>query len=279
MKIPFLSAALGLALSLSVAAAPVTNSPPAHAARIVTLAPSLGEIAADLAGNGLSRIVGVTEYTDVPPGLKKVKSIGSYVRVNLEAVAALKPDLVLATMDGNSKDQVTHLQEMGIPVVIVKSVTLADIEQSITQIAHAMGEDQQGQVLVARFRAGVAQIRSHAQARKFHPSVLFELSDAPLIVAGRGTFLNDAIELVGAKNVFADLALPYPRPGAEEAVQRNPDVIIVGSEQEAEKWRRFPQLKAVANRQVKVVRSDALLRPSPSILRGIVELERAIFPH
>ena len=64
--------------------------------RIVTLAPSLGELAADLAGGNLGRIVGVSEYTDYPPTLKHVASIGPYSKVNLERVVALKPDLTSA---------------------------------------------------------------------------------------------------------------------------------------------------------------------------------------
>src|SRR5262245_40620061 len=77
--------------------------------RIVTLSPSLGELAADLLGDNLDRLVGVSEFTDYPPALKKVNSVGPYHQFNLERVLALKPDLVLATLDGNPRDRVLHL--------------------------------------------------------------------------------------------------------------------------------------------------------------------------
>src|SRR6478672_2161638 len=106
--------------------------------RIVTLAPSLAELAADLAGEKIERIVGVSEYTDFPPALKKVESIGPYHKFNLEKVVSLKPDLVLATSDGNSRDQVLHLRELGVPVVVVETQSLAQVVSSIRLIGQAM---------------------------------------------------------------------------------------------------------------------------------------------
>ena len=115
-----------------------------HPVRIITLAPSLAELVCEFFGNG-DRIVGVSEYTDFPPELKKIKTIGPYSHVNLETVFALKPDLVLATLDGNSKDQIGHLRELGVPVIVVATETFPQIENSITLISTALGE---GKVMV-----------------------------------------------------------------------------------------------------------------------------------
>jgi ABC-type Fe3+-hydroxamate transport system substrate-binding protein len=117
--------------------------------------------------------------------------------------------------------------------------------------------------------------------------VLFEISSDPLIVAGKATFISDAIELVGAKNAFADLAAGYPRPSLEEAVRRDPDVIIIPTvrpdsadfKTEVGAWQRFGKMKAVRAGKIKSVPSDLLLRPSPRILQGIIALEHAIFTH
>lgn len=260
-----------------------------HAARIVTLMPALAEIVADITGGDLSRIVGVSDRTDYPPVLKTVRSVASYSGINLEAVMALKPDLVIASADGNAMDQVTHLRELGVPVIVVKSSSLRDIEQSIDLIGRAMGDAESAQAVLARFRAGEEQIRDHAKLRNLHPSVMLEISDNPLIVVGKNSFLNEAIELVGAKNIFSDLSGGYPRPALEEAVRRDPDVIVIPSDQpapspnngqinrEATVWRQFPKMKAVANGKIKTVHSEALARPSPRILQGIIALEHAIF--
>ncbi len=251
--------------------------PVKHAMRIVTLIPSLGEIAGDIAGAELSRIVGVSDATDYPPALKKVVSVASYARLNLEAIVALKPDLVLASADGNPKDQVNHLRELGLNVVVVGSASLADVEKSIETIGQAMGDTENAQVLLARFRAGEEQIRDHAKIRGLHPTVMLEISENPLIVAGRDTFLNEAIELVGAKNIFADLPGGYPRPSVEEAVHRDPDVIILTDQETDSQWTRFPKMKAVAQGKVRTLHGDLLLRPSPRILQGIIALEHVIF--
>ncbi|MFL5815792.1 MAG: helical backbone metal receptor, partial [Bdellovibrionia bacterium] len=118
-----------------------------HPVRVVTLAPSLGELASDLLGESIERIVGVSDYTDYPPALTKVKNVGSYARFNLEAVVALKPDLVLATSDGNSRDQIDHLRELHLPVLVVKTSSFSEIDQSIEILAKALDEQKTGDAL------------------------------------------------------------------------------------------------------------------------------------
>jgi iron complex transport system substrate-binding protein len=265
------------AMILPVVSFAQAKPPFQHPMRIVTLIPSLGEIAGDIAGPELSRIVGVSDSTDYPPALKKVVSVASYARLNLEAIVALKPDLVLASADGNPKDQVNHLRELGLKVVVVRSASLADVEKSIETIGQAMGDTQSAQALLARFRAGEEQIRDHAKVRGLHPTVMLEISENPLIVAGRDTFLNEAIELVGAKNIFADLPGGYPRPSVEEAVHRDPDVIIITDLDTDSQWTQFPKMKAVAQGKVRTLQGNLLLRPSPRILQGIIALEHAIY--
>jgi iron complex transport system substrate-binding protein len=257
-----------------------------HPERIVTLAPSLGELAADLSGSHLEKIVGVSEYTDYPPVLSKVASIGSYARFNLERVVALKPDLVLATLDGNPKDQVLHLRELGIPVVVVATSTLDDVSRSMRLVAQAMGVSEQGEQMAARFAAGLRNIRDRAAHREGpKPRVVLQLGDDPLVVAGHGSFLQEALETVGAQNLYGDGATHYPRPALEDVVHRSPDVIIVlalghdltSFDAMAARWAQFSSLKAVKSRQVRVLQGDAILRPTLRLLEGLSLLEKAVY--
>lgn len=256
-----------------------------HPSRIVTLMPSLGEIVAGLSGDQVDRIVGVSAYSDYPVSLHGIKMIATAMQVNLEDVVALHPDLILAAADGNPKDQLDHLRELGLPVVMVNSASFHDLEQSITLTALAMGERERGQAMLSRLLAGMAQIEGHARVRGLHPSVLFQVGDDPLIVVGRKSFLNEAIELVGARNIFADLASGYPRPGLEEVLKRDPEVIVIPVEkidsdsarQALAFWSRFPKLKALSTKHVRVFPSGTLLRPTPRILDGLIALEHAIY--
>ncbi len=259
-----------------------------HPVRIVTLAPSLGELAADLAGESLERIVGVSDFTDYPPALAKVKSVGAYSHFNLEAIAALKPDLVLATHDGNAKDQVEHLRELKLPVVVVNTLSFTQIEESVRILSQAMGEVKTGALLIARFRKGLDRVQERKQTRlklgKPVPRVLIELDSSPLVVAGKSSFLSEALERVGAANVYDDVPSAYPRPTFEDAVRRDPDFIIVfgmgknmkNFERAKKDWGRFPKLKAVRSSNIRIVDGDTILRPSLRILEGLTLLERAI---
>ncbi|HUP58373.1 MAG TPA: helical backbone metal receptor [Bdellovibrionota bacterium] len=251
--------------------------------RIVTLAPSLGELAADLDTEHIERIVGVSEYTDFPPALKKVGSIGPYHRFNLEKVLALKPDLVLATKDGNAEDQVRHLRELGLKVVVVDTSSLALIARSMRVAGQAMGMAEAGERMGKAFEERMSGYRR--KVWKVRKTVLLQFGDEPLIVAGKESFLNEALELIGALNAYRDTPGRYIRPSLEDAVSRAPGEIVIlalGDDpapfrKMAEKWKRFPRLSAVKAGRVKVLKADALIRPTMRFFDGLKLLEEAVF--
>lgn len=254
-----------------------------HPSRIVTLMPSLGELVADLVGEQLEKIVGVSEFTDYPPVLTKITNIGPTHKINLEKIISLKPDLVLATSDGNPKDQVLHLRELGIPVVIVNTKNLKEIKESILVVSEAVGKMESGRKMALQFEKGIENIRKKTQSRK--KKVLLQLGDTPVIVAGGKSFLDEALQIVGAVNIYHDIPENYLRPSMEETLKRNPDLILVSAMGEelspfkimAEKWYQFNQLKAVQDKAIKVFHNDALLRPTLRFLEGLSLLERAIY--
>ena len=256
--------------------------------RIVTLAPSLGELASDFAGSRLSRIVGVSEFSDYPPGLKKKPSIGPYHLFNIEKIVALKPDLVLATSDGNAKDEVLHLRELGLPVVVVRTETFEQIEESMRLVSKAMGNAAFGESMAKRFNEGLSRIRAHSDglSQKFGKKrILLQLGDDPLVVVGSQSFLNVALTLLGGENIYSDSKVHYPRPSLEDVLHRNPDGIGVMPLDEklgkfaeyASRWKRFSTLKAVQLNQVRVSEGSEILRPTLRLLEGLSRLEKAIY--
>ncbi len=252
--------------------------------RVVALAPSLSEIVAKLLGRDLHRLVGVTEASDFPAELKNIQSVGPYHQFSLERVLALKPDLVLATADGNPKDQVLRLRELGIPVVVTQQKSLSEIESTVLLVARSLGLLGRGQEQVMELREGLKAVRKQFN-RGVSPRVLLQLGDEPLIVAGSGSFLDDCLIQLGAKNVYAHSSVGYPHPSAEDVIVRNPDVIVILSfgdapkryEEMQKKWLSFKKLRAVQNARVLMLRSDELLRPTPRILEGLKKLGEAIF--
>ncbi|MCM2322247.1 MAG: helical backbone metal receptor [Oligoflexia bacterium] len=257
--------------------------------RIVALAPSLGELVADIAGEELGRLVGVTEYTDYPPALAKLASVGPYHRFKLEAVVALKPDLILATRDGNMPDQIARLRELRLPVVVVATESFADVEASIRLVGEAMGASEEGRRMAAQFATGLARFRERAAKRagagRGAPRVLVQVSDSPVVVAGGRSFLNDAVAAIGARNVYANLKTTYPRPSSEDLLARDPEVIIVvalGADPTlframARSWLRFARLSAVRAKRIHILSGDPLTRPTLRLLEGLSRLEKAVY--
>lgn len=257
----------------------VTDNP----RRIVTLAPSLGELLSDLYSDELGRIVGVSDYTDYPPALKKVESVGPYPRINLEKVVVLKPDVVFATFDGNSKEQILHLRDLKVPVVVVKTQSLQEIYESIRIVSFAVGQSRNGENIINQLKVGISHLSSvTAQPKK---KVFLQLGDDPIITVGKAAFLNEILEIAGASNIYSDIKQSYPRPSREDVVSRNPDVIIVLAlnanlpifVRMANKWKSFLNMKAIENRSVHILKSDALLRPTLRLLEGIESLKKAIY--
>jgi iron complex transport system substrate-binding protein len=255
----------------------------ASPSRIVTLAPSLAELAAALAPEHLERIVGVSEYTDFPTGLSKAERIGPYNRFNLEKVAALRPDLVLATKDGNAEDQIHHLKELGLNVRVVDTTSLALVARSMRQVGLMTGNAAAGERMARAFEQGVEQVRLRARNRPKR-RVMLVLGDEPLIVAGGQAFLSEALSTIGAVNAYTDSPARYPRPSMEDALARDPDAVVIlamGDPKPFQKmqarWESFAKLRAVKSQRVKLIHADTLVRPTLRLLDGLLLLEEAVY--
>ncbi len=256
---------------------------------IVTLMPSLAEMASDLLGDDLGRICGVTEQTTQPAILSRKPSVGRYDRLSLESIAALKPDLVIALKEGNSKAQIDRLRQLGISVFVFSLPTLSSVGGGIRQMGELLGKTQQAQSQAQGFEKKMADIRERAQQRRKRgqsaPRVFFQLDDRPIVTAGRNTFLDEALTLLGASNVSAPWGAGYPRVSREAVVKEDPDWILVftlaGPEAAfqamALKWGEFPQLKARKGDHIRLLRLDALLRTNSNLIEGLLVLERLLY--
>lgn len=203
----------------------------------------------------------MSEFTVEPAALADRPKVGAFHRANLERIVSLKPDLILATRDGNSRDQVLRLESLGFQVVTVDSRTLQQIEQSFETIGNALGEGAAGKRAAHEFRGRLERLRGTVKAT---PRVVIQLGSSPLVVAGR-SFVSEAVEVLGAKNVFRDFS-GYPKPSLEEVLRQKPDVLVVMGAATP------PDLPLAKFRVVRLT-SDSLMRPSPSLVAGLVELK------
>jgi len=249
---------------------------PAEPRRLVSLAPSLTEIVFLLGQQ--RKLVGVTRYCNYPPAANTLPRIGGIADPDIERIVAAAPDLVLCTTDGNPREKVRALEEMGIPCFAVGPQVLSGIFAAIERIGALLGVPDK-----ARREADALRIRA---ARAAHPAadpapgVLFVVSTQPIIAAGQATFMDELIRLAGGRNAAASFAGRYPRLTVEDLLAARPDLIFIASmagvERFAPEIRRWKEIPAFRDGEVVSLDGDLVTRPGPRMVAALEEVSRAV---
>ena len=174
----------------------------APARRIVALAPHIAE-SLFAAGAG-DKLVGTVDYSDYPPEAKKVPRVGGYSRVDLEAVAALKPDLVLAWESGNNMPQISKLKALGLTVYVSQPNKMENVADQLERLGQLAGSEAVARPAAERFRQRLEALRK-ANAGKPKVRTFYQIWKTPLMTVGGPQIISDAITLCGGENVFGHL--------------------------------------------------------------------------
>jgi iron complex transport system substrate-binding protein len=252
--------------------------------RLISLSPSNTEIAFAL---GLSdRIVGVTEYCNYPPEAQEKEIVGGFSTPNLEKILELEPGLVIASTI--HVEEVPRLEEMGIPVLVIESITMVDLFTSISLVSEVAGVPENGEELIASMRerieaveAVVGQIPEEDKIK-----IYYEVYSDPLMSAGSNAFVNEIITLSGGINIFGEINESYPQISAEVVAERMPDMILYpdyhGTADLMEEtmaarpgWESVP---AVLNGNIYAISDDTFARPGPRVVEAIEEAARLFYP-
>ena len=239
--------------------------------RIVSLAPQATEILYSL-GLG-QKIVGVTTFCNRPEDAKKKPKIGGMSNPSLEAIIALKPDIVVMTTDGNPEWVEERLRDFGIRTYVIRARRIAELPGELREIGKALGVREHSEELAKEIEREIASYRGgHSRGR-----AIFIIWPEPLIVAGPGTAIDDAMRLVGLKNIAEGAAINYPKYSVEETIKSDPEIIIIGSAPGMEGYskgllKKLSRTTAVKRGNVFFV-SDNLYRLGPRIIDGIRELD------
>jgi iron complex transport system substrate-binding protein len=250
--------------------------------RVIALTPSLVET---LFALGLGdRVVGVGDYSTWPPEAAKKPHLGGLFNPNLERVVSLKPDL--AVLIPSERDLATRLEPLGVDILIVANESLADVERSFHTMAERCGVAAAGDRLAAEWRQGLAPSPLPGPPPRVMLSVgrqAGRLGD--LTVAGKGTFFDELLERLGARNAFADAPGLYPQISLEEIVARRPDVIFELHAYPAtpevaaslrNDWRALGDLPAVREGRIEVLAGDYVVIPGPRLPHLYREMRDAL---
>src|SRR5690606_23307184 len=215
------------------------------------------------------------------------------LQIDLEAIAALKPDVVLASLSVPGMERnIAALQAAEVTHVVVDGHTLAGVRRGMLQVAEALGAPAAGQALAAAFDAALAETASQAQEarrrlkdagrdRDIPRRAAWEWWPKPVIVAGRRSWIHEFFALLGVENVFADIDEESRPVKDAEVLRRAPDTLCASWCGSAEKrmslariarrpgWRDLPAWRA---RRIFFLPERLVGRPGPGLAQGLKEL-------
>ncbi len=231
--------------------------------RIVSLAPAITENIKILKAQ--DRIVGRTDFCKME---SQVASIGNLLEPSIERIVNLKPDLVLATKDGNRPQVVEKLRSLNITVfVFTETNSWTDIEYNFRLCGKLLGKSNEVEEIIKPIQVELTPVTADGISPL---KVFVQLNINPLMTAGRNTFIDEIINHANGRNIAYDSILPWPALNIEEIIIKNPDVIIISdmghiTEQARQMWAepRFADIGAVKNRKIYLMDSDLLCQPTP----------------
>jgi iron complex transport system substrate-binding protein len=237
--------------------------------RIVSLAP--GATAMLFAAGAGSQLVGTIEYSGQPASEAKLPKIGSADAIDMERLIALRPDVVVVWPDGNNPAQIATIERVGISVYRQEAITLDSIPQSLRRLGRLTGTSGVAEREAGALEAKLAGLRKDYANPGHSPTVLLEVWDRPLYTVGGGELMSDALEVCGARNVFADLPARAPAIGIEAVLARDPDIIIAAAPPGKaaawlEEWRRYPSLRAVRTGHLLAFEDQRLIGLGPDAI-------------
>ena len=276
-----LFAAIACALAFNASAAitvldddgkPVTLQKPAL--RVIAMAPHATEFV--YAAGGGDRLLAVVDYSDYPEQAKLLPRIGSNRQVDMERVAALKPDLIVIWLHGSSERQIDQLRTLGIPMFHSEPKKLDDIASNLTRLGKLMGTSPVADAAAADIRKQLATLAAKYAGRP--PVRLFyQVWDKPLYTLNGGHIVSDAVRLCGGENIFAQMKVTAPVVGVEAVLQEDPEAIFSTGERSKEDdgvaiWKAFPSMTAVRRANLFRIDGKLLNRAGPRMVAGTAAL-------
>ncbi len=252
----------------------VTVSLPNPPRRIVSLLPSLTESVCAL--GACDRLVGVDRYSNSPASVRALPQVGGGLDPNVEAIVALRPDVVLLSQASRVTQR---LEALGVKVIALEPRTSADVRRVLDTLGTVLGVDDAQRVWRA-IDAGVAAAAQSLPAAARGTRVYFEVNNAPY-AAGETSFIGETLIRLGARNVVPAALGPFPKLNPEYVVRADPELIMVGARSAAGLEQRpgWGGIRAVREQRIcrfTAEESDVLVRPGPRMAEAARLMARCL---
>lgn len=241
---------------------------------ILALAPHIVEMLYDV-GAG-EQIIGTTEHADYPEAARKIPRIGNYVRLQIERVIELQPDLIIAWKSGNPSDDLQRLAQLGFTIVYSQPNTFNDIAKELRYFAKITGNQNQGEIVANAFENELANI-TQTYLVKEKITTFYELWSRPLTTVAKNSWPQEFLSICGAYNPFEQVTTPYPQISVEQVLAMSVQLIIQPlsvnqTEREGFNWNDWQVIPAVKNNRILQPNADTLHRMTSRSLTALKKL-------
>lgn len=255
--------------------------------RIVSLCPSNTEI---LFALGLEeRIVGVDSHSDYPQEVTKLPKVGPDLRINMEKVKALDPDLIVAslTVPGMERN-IEALERMKLPYVVLNPQSIQETLDDILTLGEITKVLKEAHTLVEKINHTIESIKSETEKAQYRPRLYWEWWPKPLTAACRLSWVNDMSEISGGLNIFSHIERASSIVADSEILNQDPDIVLICwwgdkmqkrmREDKILTWDGWESIKAIRDKRVYCIPECLFGRPGPRIVDGLEMLSRIIHP-
>ncbi len=227
-------------------------------------------------------VVGADSFSDWPAEpLAEVQEVGSLEEPDIEQIAGLEPDLVLASTTG--LEDIEKMEELGLTVAGFDPQGLQRTYETITRIAKLTQRQEGGERLISEMKSAFECVQQKIGEIDDPPAVFYAISPDPVWTAGAGSFPDEMIDMAGASNIFDDLQQAWAEVDSEAVIERDPAIILTGTQQTVDMIDEghlpgWDEISAVRDGRVEVIDADLMHRPGPRLVLGFAQMARAIWP-
>ncbi|MCE2953537.1 MAG: ABC transporter substrate-binding protein [Gemmatimonas sp.] len=249
-----------------------------YARRVVSLNPAATEAVFAIGADSV--LVGRSRWDRYPAAVARVPAIADGLRPSLEAVLAARPTLVVLYATAENRAVADALTRAGVRTIALRVDRIAHFHRQLRVLGVALGASSRAAVVSDSVQRTLDRVRAQTARLAGRPAVVWPVWSTPPMVIGGGSYMDELLEIAGARNVFHDAPQPSPSVSMEEIIARAPQYVMASDTQMAslgrdDTWRALPAVRAQ-----QFVRHDPAVTGRPSVVLGMaaVQLARALHP-
>jgi iron complex transport system substrate-binding protein len=236
----------------------------------VTLSPHLTELV--FAADADERLLATVEYSEYPAAASEIPRVGDAFRLDIERIAALQPDLVIAWSSGNPRQAIAQISSLGIPVWSVEIRSPAAIADTLESIGRATGNEAVAGAEADRIRGRLQRI-SRQYAGVTALKYFYQVGARPLFTLNGSHLVSKGLRLCGGYNIFDQEPGLAFQVSFESVIVADPDALFApyleGETDPLESWREWSAMRAVRNNALFLLPADSISRATPRFLDSL----------